>query len=272
MIIGFNETVKLIPNDYSDCASVMEAAVACMQECGFEERQLYMYINEAVNIKEAANKAISFIKSWLSKILGILQKVRRIIISKISKFKNYTVKEHVEFSIEDYDYNNKFTEIEIGKYDFLGNHTEYEGNYLADTLKKWTGKDDQKTCTVNDIKEYIHDTIGKTTITQDTKGYSFEDVKRYIGSSNDMDLINNIEKESKKFADIRMEIINEFAEKNKNSENIKEFNKDRIKETMKFASLNTNLITALISTVTEKVNLNMKIYSYYTKQNQDSEK
>lgn len=277
MIIGYNENTVLVPYDYSDCTSFMEAAVMCMQECGVEERELYNYLNEAVNIKEVVGKSVQFIKSWLSKILGIIQNVRNAIVSKIAKFKNVKQKESdkAEFSIEGYDYNNKFTEADIKNFDFLGNHAEQGSNYVSSVLKKWTGKDNQTSCTVNDIKEHIHDTVGKITITQDTAGYSFDEIRNYMSSakSNDMNAIKSIEKAAKDFADTRIKIMNEYANKQENpSSTVKDFNRDRLKETMKFASLNTNLITALLAIVTEKITLNNKVMSIYTSAKSNIEK
>lgn len=275
MIIGYNENTVLA-HYYSNCSSFMEAAVSVFQETRIEEDLLCQYINESVDIKEAKNKIVSFIGKWLSKILGLINKAKQIVLGKLAnkndQHKKSSENKERKFSIEDYDYS-KITEVALKSFHLIGSDEKYPNSaesgeyesYVQNKIKDWTGKDSRMSCTSGEIKTHILDKYcggKKITITEKTSGYNLED--------SDVSKLNSFLKEletaAKGIAKTLEGNINntkeygfDFAE---TSEDVEIVNKEivgYVEACTKYTSLNTTLISALIDVVIGKANLYRKI-------------
>lgn len=159
MIIGYNENTVLA-HYYSNCSSFMEAAVSVFQETRIEEDLLCQYINESVDIKEAKNKIVSFIGKWLSKILGLINKAKQIVLGKLAnkndQHKKSSENKERKFSIEDYDYS-KITEVALKSFHLIGSDVSKLNSFLKELETAAKGIAKTLEGNINNTKEYGFD-------------------------------------------------------------------------------------------------------------------
>ena len=271
------ELANITPVDYSSCATVDEACMTAYLEMAGEygafetalrEAEIaYVQehgvapVYEAANIKELVNQAIEHVKSWVAKMMGILDRFMKEVAAKIAtartkifkgnkeKFDKGTWTSEMDFEDYDYDTATKIfdkplvdaEEIFTSAFGFV--EEDHASKEIAKFVAKHYNVDESTTVSVKSIKDKW---LKKTTI--DADYIKYVDVVDVIqnGYKNGLEKIKKTKADVNKSAAKTIKAIKDVAKKSDNKEEKKIYNKT-IKAVSSVNSLNSILISAKLS-------------------------
>lgn len=308
---GLNESsliTNVTPADYSSCTSYMEAAFQCMQECEINWNTLNerLAMNELAYLQENGReivyeeeakqnliqKGIELVKSWLSKILGVLKKFAAEISARVANMTKTLGNKKLtadatwpaDAKVNDYDYNKAAAAIKSLSFinfkgDFSTNEDLHGQADLVDsgiysTVQTWTGEKGA-TASVKQIKDKV---LGSKVDITGTGTYSAANVIAVITKFSDgIKAVNDDAARAKQTANEMIKSLKAIKPSRKEMKDDDAKNGEAkvihaaLSNITKINALNTTLVTAKLNILVGQLNLNKKIASIFLKNSKKKE-
>lgn len=287
---GFDETADVEAADYSSCDTVTEACYQAMQENQQNWNRFYQNIalyelnylrengmevvyeeEEVVGDKKTSfvSKAIAIIKSWMSKVWGIIDKAItqvRMFVANATKWIGVNKKVTNPVwptgkSFDDYDYHSAVANLDTVELANIGEMNLDSKSYdddskafgveaiLYDVVEKACGSK-KASCTVKEIKDHV---LGKKiTFSGSTRGYSYQECINKI--TNVGTTMKKLNEEKKNIKDLANEMISKLRKaksgyrKDKNDDAVKGVN-GLVAAINRVTAFNTTLVTAKLQMI-----------------------
>lgn len=288
----FDECAGLEPYDYSHCLTVDEACMEALQETQYEyaafERAIYEaeveYVQEngtamvytEASIGEMVEKAVDAVKTWLKRILGVLDRFMHEVASKIQLMRTKIFRGNKQ-------------KIEAGKWqsswDFKG--IDYYGNGVDDFLKSPLEDASQ----FDASSRYEVKKIGRVATLSGDNDFSIRDWKEdhfkeitinesYVKKLNPLNMIRNgyadglkaVKDEKKAATKAANELIKQIkktrdSDAGNSDDKVKDVYNTAIKYVGKINALNTNIITLKLTILMGRLNQAYKCAGILTRSN-----